>query len=51
MLLKNTSIFWPLHAACGILVPQPGTEPITPAVEAKSPNYWTTREVPTIAFK
>ena len=27
-----------------ILVPQPGIEPIPPAVEAQSPNHWTTRK-------
>ena len=36
--------FWQLHLACGILVPRPGIEP--PAVEAQSPNHWTTREFP-----
>ena len=30
--------------ACGILVPQPGIEPVPPEVEAKSPNHWTTRK-------
>ena len=30
----------------GILVPQPGTKPLRPAVEAQSLNHWTTREVP-----
>ena len=39
-------IFWPHHAAHGILVPQPGMEPTPPAVEAWSVNYWTAREVP-----
>ena len=29
---------------CGILVPQPGIKPVPPAVEARSPNHWTTRE-------
>ena len=30
-----------LHCmACGILVPQPGIEPVSPAVEAQSPNHW-----------
>ena len=29
----------------GILVPQPGIEPIPPAVEVWSPYHWTTREV------
>ena len=32
--------------ACSILVPQPGIEPVPPAVEAQSLNPWTTREVP-----
>ena len=34
------------HAACGILVPQPGIEPAPPALWAWSLNHWTTREVP-----
>ena len=25
--------FWPCHAACGILVPQPGIKPVTPALK------------------
>ena len=33
--------------ACGILVPQPGIKPASPAVEAWSLKNWTTREVPT----
>ena len=36
--------------ACGILVPQPGIEPVPPAVESWSPNHWTARELP-ILFK
>ena len=38
--------FWLHHAACGILIPRPGTEPMPPAVEVRSLNHWTTREVP-----
>ena len=38
--------FWPQHVACRILVPQPGIEPMPPAMEAWSPNHWTAREVP-----
>ena len=34
------------HVACGILVPQPGIEPVSPALEALSLNHWTAREVP-----
>ena len=33
------------HVACGILVPQPGIEPVFPAVEAWSLNHWTVREI------
>ena len=38
--------FWPCTVACGILVPQPGIEPSSPAVEAQSLNHWCAREVP-----
>ena len=38
--------FWPHRAACGILVPRPGIKPVPSAVEAQSPNHWTTREFP-----
>ena len=31
--------------ACEILVPWPGIQPVTPAVEARSLNHWTAREV------
>ena len=40
------SLFWLCSVACRILVPQPGIKPVTPAVEAKSLNHWTAREVP-----
>ena len=40
------SMFWLCYAACGILVPRAGTEPVPPAVEAWSLNHWTTREAP-----
>ena len=35
---------------CGVLVSQLGMELVPPAVEAWSPNHWTTREVPTLMF-
>ena len=38
--------FMPYHAACGILVPQPGIEPEPLAVKARSSNHWTAREFP-----
>ena len=34
------------HAECGILVSQPGIEPLPLVVKAQSLNHWTTREVP-----
>ena len=33
---------------CGILVPQPGMEPVPPTVEAQGVNHWTIREVPSL---
>ena len=39
-------IFWPCHASCGILVPQPGIEPGPSAMKVQSPNRWTARELP-----
>ena len=38
--------FWLHRVARGILVPQPGMEPASPALGARSLNHWTTREVP-----
>ena len=38
--------FWPHPVTSGILVPQPGIEPIPPAVEEVwSPYHWNAREV------
>ena len=34
-------VFWPHPAACGILVPQQGMEPVNPVLEAWSLNHWT----------
>ena len=43
----HITFFPPLgYKACGILVPQPEIEPVLPAVEEQTPNYWITREVP-----
>ena len=38
--------FWPQHAGILSVVPRPGIEPVPPAVEARSLNHWTAREVP-----
>ena len=43
-------IFWSCCMACGILVPWPRIEPVPLAVEARSLNHWTTREVPGRTF-
>ena len=32
-------LLWPWCTACGILLPQPGTEPTSSAVKAWSPNH------------
>ena len=50
-LIKSLSLFYffyflVTHVACGTLVPQLGIESKPPALEAQSPNHWTTREVP-----
>ena len=43
--------FWLRLAACGILVPRPGIEPVPSTVRAQSPNHWTTREfLPSVSF-
>ena len=42
--------FWLHTVACGILVPQPGIKPVTPAVEAQILNHWTTREISQMSF-
>ena len=34
------------RTACRILVPQPGIEPMSRAVEVQSLNHWTTRKIP-----
>ena len=41
--------FW-RRAAWEIFVPPPRMEPVRPVVEAQSPNHWTAREFPTLAF-
>ena len=38
--------FWP----CRILVPCPGIQPPSPAVDVQSLNHWTAREVPSPIF-
>ena len=40
-----------LAVLCRTLVPHPGIEPTSPAVEAQSPNHWTTREFPVSLFQ
>ena len=40
--IQRKIFFWLCHATC----PWLGTEPVPPAVEARSPNHWTARGVP-----
>ena len=40
------NFFFLCCAACVILVPRPGIEPVPSAVKARRPNHWTTREFP-----
>ena len=37
-------MFWLHHTACGILVPQPGIETASPALEVQSLKHWTIRD-------
>ena len=44
LFLNIILLYQPCHMACGILVLQPGIEPMLPAVEVWSPNHWTARK-------
>ena len=44
----NLYFFRLCSVACGILVLQPGTEPMLPVLGAQSLNHWTTKEVPKV---
>ena len=39
-----------LATPCGILIPQPGTEPLSSALKACSLNHWTARQVSVPVF-
>ena len=41
---------WFEGCVCGILVSQPEIEPGPSAVKARSPDHWTTRELPTVVI-
>ena len=41
--------FWPWHVPCGILVPQPGIEPLPPTLEVQGLSHWIAREVPCLS--
>ena len=43
--------FWPHCAVCGILGPQPGIEPVPPALGARSLSCWITRKVQEGSFR
>ena len=38
------------HIVCGVLVPQPGIEPVSSTLEAQSANHWMAREVPGVSL-
>ena len=42
--------FWLHLETCGILVPQPGIEPVFPAVQVWSPNHCITIALPSLWF-
>ena len=48
---KRLFFFWPYHVACGILVPWPRIESVSPALEAWNFNHWTTGEVSSLPFR
>ena len=53
---KTTTLFFSFFLSyatepVGTLVPQPGMEPMPPALEAQSRSHWTTRVVPCITFE
>ena len=43
--LNRFFLFWPHLVACGILVPQPGIEPTSTALETWHRNHWTISDV------
>ena len=46
--MSKATILWLCYMACGslLIVPRPGFEPVSLAVEAQSPNHWTARKFP-----
>ena len=44
------SFFWPSVTACRFLIPRPGMELMTPAMEAQSPTHQAASEAPTNFF-
>ena len=44
----NLYFFRLCSVACGILVPQPETEPMLLVLGAQSLNHWTTKKVPKV---
>ena len=47
LLFSFIPLFWPCHVLAGswFLVLWSGIKPVTPVVEAQSPNHWTAREL------
>ena len=46
LIIKKKKKCWLHHMACGTLVPWPGIEPLSHALETRNLNHWTTGEVP-----
>lgn len=45
---KTQTFFWLPHMVCGVFVPWPGIESMSPALEMRGFNHWTSRKVPGI---
>ena len=43
--------FFNFQVFCGVLVPRPGIETVSPELEVHSLNHWTAREVPLLILK
>ena len=46
LIKKNIYLCLAMQTVCVILIPQPGIEPMPPALEAESLDHWTKRDDP-----
>ena len=49
-LLNLSLFFFAILRSCGILVPWPGIEPVSPALQARSLNHWIAKETSSVSF-